>query len=162
MEASRRRKHIFLIRRHCVLMLSNEMSPAQPRIVNFQLFQWKFLIFSCYNLIFSCHQRGGKRTNRYPWNKLPENTINFNSCHKLPLAAMGCFRFSKVAVRSKFKKWAGVKIIIFSRLFLVSLATTVRLCAGDGGIKKKLRVQDNFSPKHSTHCWPYDLMLKFQ
>ena len=24
-------------------------------------------MFSCYDLIFSCLQRGGKMTNRYPW-----------------------------------------------------------------------------------------------
>ena len=27
----------------------------------------QYLIFSCYDLIFSCLQRGGKMKNRYPW-----------------------------------------------------------------------------------------------
>ena len=34
--------------------------------MNFQLFQWKFLIFSCYDLIFSCPEKDRKMTNRYP------------------------------------------------------------------------------------------------
>ena len=37
------------------------------KIPNFELFPWKYLIFSCYGLIFSCLQRGGKMKNRYPW-----------------------------------------------------------------------------------------------
>ena len=34
--------------------------------MNFQLFKRKFLIFSCYDLIFSCPEKDRKRTNRYP------------------------------------------------------------------------------------------------
>ena len=35
--------------------------------MNFQLFKRKFLIFSCYDLIFSCPEKDRKMTNRYPW-----------------------------------------------------------------------------------------------
>ena len=34
--------------------------------MNFQLFKRKFLIFSCYDLIFSCPEKDRKRTNRDP------------------------------------------------------------------------------------------------
>ena len=34
--------------------------------MNFQLFKRKFLIFSCYDLIFSCPEKDRKMTNRYP------------------------------------------------------------------------------------------------
>ena len=37
--------------------------------MNFQLFKRKFLIFSCYDLIFSCPEKDRKMTNRYPWYK---------------------------------------------------------------------------------------------
>ena len=40
--------------------------------MNFQLFKRKFLIFSCYDLIFSCPEKDRKRTNRYPCKGLLE------------------------------------------------------------------------------------------